>query len=213
MGLSLYLSDTLEFLKMRLKPLLIAEVAIAVLVIAFLHLEYGVFTRYNYLTAQWDKVHGEIRLLTYGKELTVANQRAIIAKRMGFDIITIAGCEIGSSLANGADQYNNVMSTTLYEKMGKHWKVTFDKSVDSLFRMQSSDRIQQAIMALPDVEELFRKTASVKNGKVFVRIVDLADTDIMHPNVELCQEREMGYVIFQYYRVDPYTLRTARIYY
>jgi hypothetical protein len=192
-----------------------ATIIIFVVVVAstFMLLCYGLFTRYNYLTAQWDKEQGNVRLLVYGERRMDDRQQFEVARQMGFQMQTIAGCIIPKSEANGADAYNAVMTTALKKKLGKQWRAKFDTHVDSLFRLQSGDRIYQAVKNKTNVRELIRKCDSAKRGSVFVKVVNPADTNPTHPNAWVCHEINKKFEVIAYYRVNPYTLGISEIHY
>jgi hypothetical protein len=199
---------------MKLKPFPLIVIALTVLLLFGVGYKYGMFTRYNYFTAQWDRFNGKIRLLSYGKQLLIDNQQKIIAERLGFKINTIAGCIIRDSEANGANEYNKVMTEVLNKRLGSHWKARFDKSVDSLFRIDSSIRIYRAVMNEPSVKELIQKNDSLMAVRFQVRIVNPTDTDATHPNAVLCLNGKDGrYTVIAYYRVNPYNLGVVRIRY
>lgn len=199
---------------MKLKLLHIIVIVLSVSLLTIANYNYGIFTRYNYFTAHWDKLNGEVRLLAYGKRLLVASQEKLIAERMDFEITTIAGCIISRSESNGADEYNKVMTKALNKRLGRHWKVRFDKSVDSLFRSDSSSRIYKAVMNEPYVKAFIDKNDSLKTMKFRVRIINPTDTLETHPNALLCQDRKNGrYTVIAYYRVNPYNLGVVQINY
>jgi hypothetical protein len=198
---------------MRLKPVPIAIIILTILVLAFFHYQYGLFTRYNYITAQWDKRHNEIRLVTYGEELLANKQYKIIAQKMGFRWETIAGCLISSPSINGAEQYNKVMTEYLVQKIGNGWKKRFDKSVDSLFRLQSELRIRKAVMDENEVKELINTYDPRTLARTSVKMVNLTDTDSSHPNAQLLMQYQSKIYVLAYFRVNPYTLSVSRIVY
>src|ERR1700759_2589957 len=139
---------------MRLKPSTLAITLFPLLLLAYFHFQYGLFTRYNYFTAQWDKRHNDIHLINWGKGLLTNKEHEIIAHQMGFQWTTIAGCFIDGPSANGAEQYNKVITEYLDQKMGKKWRSKFDRSIDSLFRLQSEPRIRKAVLDDNGVKEL-----------------------------------------------------------
>lgn len=198
---------------MKLKPSYVTMATLALSVLVWLSYSYGIFTRYNYFTAQWDKHKGTLQLLTYGEELTVAKQQKRVAQEMGFRMKAIAGCIISSNAINGADAYNAVMTQALNSKLGKNWKVGFDRRADSLFRADSKSRIYQAVMQKTDVSELKHKCDSAKRGRVFVKVINPVDPDPTHPNAWVCHEVNRKFEVIAYYRVDPYTLTVKRILY
>lgn len=198
---------------MKLKATVIIFAFVVIAACTFLHLQYGLFTRYNYFTAQWDKRQGELQLLSYGEELTVAKEQVAVANTMGFRMKTIAGCIISRSNVNGADAYNAVMTKALEKKLGKQWRASFDTSVDSLFRIQSEDRIYQAVMNKTNVRELSHKCDSAKRGSIFVKVVNPTDADPNHPNAWVCHEVNNKFEVIAYYRVNPYTLGVVEICY
>jgi hypothetical protein len=198
---------------MKLKPFAIAIIGLAIVLMTFLHSQYGIFTRYNWFTAQWDKNRSHVKILVYGKELISIKQKEIIAKRLGFELKSIAGCMINRSQANGADCYNQVMKDYLTKKIGKYWQAKFEQGTDSLFRAQSGARICKAVIDDEQVKELIARYDPHKLAHSYVKAIDLADTDAHHPNTELCMQYKTRDYIVGYYKVDPYTLRMMQIWY
>jgi len=197
---------------MQRKPFAVAIICLTICLFGtFLQWQYGIFCRYNYITALSDKHNGKLQLLTYGKELVTVKQRKIVSHQLGFDVNTIAGCAISDAERNGAEVYNSVMNKAIGAKLGEQWKVKFETQVDSLFRDQSVPRIYNAVMKLPDVIEYIHKCDSVKHGLAFIKVVKVKDTAV--PNAMLCFKIKGGYSIGEYFIVDPYSLRIRRILY
>lgn len=197
---------------MKAKPLLLIFLLVTI-TLCILQVCFGIFTPYNYVTAQWHKHHGTLQLLSYGEQQLTQKQQVVVANEMGFDIKAIAGCFISQSAINGAEQYNKVMNNALTAKLGKSWKAEFDRKVDVLFRQESGARIYEAVLDYGDVRSLIRQADSVKQGSLYIRVINPSDTDISQPNAWLCQDAKVGYYVLRYYRVDPYTLKVGQIIY
>ncbi len=173
--------------------------------IMFMMYSEGLFTRYNCFTAQWDKYRGHTQLVAYGERLIIAQQQKIIAGTKGFQIKTIAGCFIDANAVRGAEAYNKVMLKALNKKLGIGWRKSFDKSVDSLYRLQSGEVVRRAVMLNPDVARYIAHFDSILGkGKSWI------DVDQLHDSVRkaylIVWPRQRRPIIYKKYAVDIYTL-------
>lgn len=197
---------------MKSKLFNITVISLAIGIMVLCHVQYGIFSRYNYFTAQWDKIHHHIRFLAYGEHLVTSAQQEKVAAKMGFTVYTMAGCVVSSAEMRGADRYNKVMINALNTSLGKGWQTKFDKSVDSLFRLQSGQRLYDAVLNQPEVEELLPKKILLKVDSIYIK-VNPNEKDVNRPNAWLCIQKKNKVSIIWYYRVNPYNLGVVKVMY
>jgi inorganic pyrophosphatase/exopolyphosphatase len=90
---------------------------------------FGLFTPYNYFTAQYDIMNGQVQLLTYGLPFEDEDIENQVAKEFGFKKNAVAGCEVTNVLVNGVERYNTVILAHLKEKNGEGWLDKFHQRV------------------------------------------------------------------------------------
>jgi hypothetical protein len=192
---------------------IIIAITFTVVGLTALHLFYGLFTPYNYLTAKWDIAHDKTRILQYGKAMKSDEQAIKIAPKFGFTYDIVAGCFVTTPLVNGVDAYNSVTTTYLNNKLGNDWKKKFDFEVDSLFREDRVDTIRKTILAIDKVKQLDNYLDSASNGKEHLYIWVLPQKK-SNANVRVGRKwPDGGTRVFYYYQVDPYSLQASSIQY
>ena len=87
-----------------------------------LHILYGLFTPYSYVTAKWDIATGDPRILQYGEAMLTDKQAITIAPKFGFKYDIVAGCLVTNPLINGVNAYNAVTTKYLSDKLGNEWR-------------------------------------------------------------------------------------------
>jgi hypothetical protein len=117
-----------------------------------MHYQYGIFTHYNYFTAQWDKAQSNLTLLVFGERQVNEKEQQEAARQIGFKIKVIADCNIGHTIYKGASNYNKVMNDALAEKLGSDWNRRFTSGVDSLIRLNRDSRALKAMISKPEVK-------------------------------------------------------------
>ncbi len=167
----------------------------------------GLFTRYNYITAQWDKRQGRFQLVNYGEHLMMSAQQKIVADTKGFQIKTIVGCIISAGAVRSAEVYNHVMMQAISQKLGTGWKTGFDKSVDSLYRLQSSEAVHQAVLSHPSVAaDVARLDSVLGQGKSHVTVDGLYNDSIRKAYLVI-PYGQGRHRIYKKYSVNIYTLK------
>ena len=105
-------------------------IIILIIITFFLWNNFGLFSKYNYLTARQDIHNGDIRIISYGFQLLDVNP---ISKKYGFRIDDI-GCSASKQEINGIKYYNSTVKNYISEKNGKTWEDKYEKEVDTLFK-------------------------------------------------------------------------------
>jgi hypothetical protein len=103
---------------------------------AFLWWRYGLFSPYNYFTANRDIRNGKIRFVTYGLPMFSSKDEAIdsLAAKYGFGSTGI-GCTVTEQEINAIATYNNVIENYLQKRNGKDWRAHYQRQVDSLYQI------------------------------------------------------------------------------
>jgi hypothetical protein len=105
------------------------------------------------------------------------------------------------------------MDDYLTERLGSGWKAKFEEQVDSLFRLHRTDTIRKTVLADPEVLKLANYLASQSHGQRHL-YVDVSTSNTGVHNVRVCEAMGDSVVaIYQYYKVDPYTLAMGRVQY
>lgn len=113
----------------KVKYLLLTGLMLIGLVI--LHLEYGLFSRYNFLTGQVDKMKSRYELILYGEATTDDMYLNVAARDFHFQYKFI-GCIVSKPAVRGIDDYNRIIADRLTEINGKGWENRFRDSVEKL---------------------------------------------------------------------------------
>lgn len=92
---------------------------------------FGLFTPFNFFTAQQDIKNGKVRVAEIGEMPLNFDQKQRLANSYGFDIY-LFGCEVSTGVINGTKYYNNVMISHLENKYGKDWWTKFQTQLDSI---------------------------------------------------------------------------------
>ena len=97
---------------------------------------FGLFSDYNYFTAKFDIKNGNIKLVSYGLPMPSSKDSEIkmVMKKYGFKASNI-GCIVTKQEINAIETYNHAVQQYLNGKNGKNWSTTYEKEVDSLYRI------------------------------------------------------------------------------
>ena len=104
-------------------------IASALLALAILYYNFGLFERYSFVTADWDSWAGTDRIVVFGElnELDVIKART--APKYGFQYEVAGGCLVTRPLLNGLKDYNAIMGAKINDKLGKDWEDVLEKEV------------------------------------------------------------------------------------
>ena len=122
---------------MRKKILLASLIIICIAsLVIFLWWNFGLFSSYNYFTAKRDIKNGNIKFVSFGLPLPCSKDREIkmVMNKYGFKDSNI-GCIVTTQEINAIETYNNVVEKYLTQHNGKNWRITYQKEVDSLYKI------------------------------------------------------------------------------
>ena len=127
---------------MRKKILLASLIIICITsLVIFLWWNFGLFSSYNYFTAKRDIKNGNVKFVSFGLPLPCSKDGEIkmVMNKYGFKDSNI-GCIVTKQEINAIETYNNVVEQYLTQKNGKNWLTTYQKEVDSLYKIAFSQK-------------------------------------------------------------------------
>ncbi|NQX85575.1 MAG: hypothetical protein HRT67_06680 [Flavobacteriaceae bacterium] len=109
-------------------------IAILLVGIRFLIWNFGLFNRYNYLTAKSDISNNNLQIVFIGESMLTSSEVNEVSKKYGFKVINF-GCSISQSEQNGIENYNSQIDNYLDELNGIGWESKYKKEIDSLMKL------------------------------------------------------------------------------
>lgn len=116
-----------------MKRLRLIVLGLAVLTtLSVLHYKFGLFNRFNFVTAYWDRWTGNERIIIYGELFENDSLKTVLAPRFGFKYERAAGCLVTHPFVNGVDDYNKVMGQKIRERLGDDWDNVLEKEISKI---------------------------------------------------------------------------------
>lgn len=106
---------------------IIVFVFVVIAILAISHLSFGLFHRYNFITAYVDKWSGTERIIVYGELLATDSIKSVMAPRLGFHFERKANCPVTDSFVRGVNDYNKIMSAAISSRLGEKWETSLEK--------------------------------------------------------------------------------------
>lgn len=104
---------------------------IGILLIGVFLWQFGLFNRFNYLTAKIDIMRNSPRIASIGKQIPCGVPCYQLKEKYGFHESNV-GCSVTDPLLRGIDAYNTEIEKYLDKRNGKDWRYKFEKELDSL---------------------------------------------------------------------------------
>ena len=96
-----------------------------------LRFEFGLFTPFNFWTAEQDINSGKIQIIELGEMPLNFDRKQKLAKLYGFSL-RLPGCIITKDIINGTEYYNKAMVNHLKSKYGINWWTNFQTQLDNI---------------------------------------------------------------------------------
>ncbi len=177
-----------------------------------IHFSTGLFTRYNFITARLDIMNKNYRIVHYGERKVTDKIAEEISPEFGFKYEG-TNCSVTTPLINGIDSYNKIMTRQLDKVYGSDWFFDFEDRTDSLFRESRVDTIRQIISSQEDYKELEKVFDKLYHGTRKLTVWVLIHED-NGDNVRVCERfGDTAIRVFDYYHVDPYSLKVSTVRY
>ncbi len=96
-----------------------------------LRFEFGLFTPYNFWTAEQDINSGKIQIIEIGEMPLNFVRKQKLANSYGFNF-QLPGCIVTKGVINGTEYYNTAMVNHLKSKYGINWWKNFQTQLDSI---------------------------------------------------------------------------------
>lgn len=172
---------------------------------------YGVLTRYNAITAYIDKKNNIISIVE--KSPTPAyKERGIIAHLLGFEYVVATDSNPSTPKTSGIRWYNKSMTNELERLKGKSIMKNWIRMSDSLFRINSYEKMKAAVLEIPEVKKYEKYLDSLTNGKEKPYVIVFVD--VIEGNAHVGRlNKDSSVRILYNYTIDPYTLEYNQIEY
>jgi hypothetical protein len=102
---------------------------LSLIVFVLLHFHFGLFNRFNIITAHWDKWTGHERIIIYGELAPDDNLKSDIAPRFGFNYERHEDCTVTIPFVSGVKDYNAVMASAISARLGDDWNKILEKEI------------------------------------------------------------------------------------
>jgi hypothetical protein len=95
----------------------------------FFHVRFGLFTRFNAITAYYDQFNDRERIVFYGEPYKTDSLKSALARGYGFRYEREANCEVTIPFLNGVQIYNEIMANHITKRLGKPWEEVLDNDI------------------------------------------------------------------------------------
>ncbi len=115
------------------KKILIVSLTLIVTVSTIITLwwYYGLFSDYNYFTANQDIELGNVRFVSFGLPLGSSKNEEIDSLEIAYGFKTDnIGCIVTTQEINAIETYNNVVEQHLRKRNGNNWKMNYQRQID-----------------------------------------------------------------------------------
>jgi hypothetical protein len=111
----------------RLKSIGLVLTALSILTL--LHFNFGIFNRFNFITAYWDRWNGKERIIIYGEMLQTDSIKTALAPKFGFKYERQEDCTVTKPFINGVKDYNSIMGQQITERLGDDWDKILEQEI------------------------------------------------------------------------------------
>ena len=127
-----------------------------------LRFAFGLFTPFNFWTAEQDIKDGKIQIAEIGEMPLNFDQKQKLANSYGFHFY-LFGCNVTTDIINGTDFYNKRIVDHLESKYGKGWWTKFQTQLDSI------DNENLTYLTIDKVIDLVKRQKIVKDQ---IKLID-----------------------------------------
>ncbi|WP_178989677.1 FEKKY domain-containing protein [Winogradskyella schleiferi] len=99
---------------------------------------FGIFNRFNYLTAKSDIKNNSPQKIIVGELMISPMEMDKISEKYGFTNVGF-GCIVSGTELNGIEIYNAEIDKYLTNKNGTDWKIKYLKEIDSLTELKQKE--------------------------------------------------------------------------
>lgn len=105
------------------------SIGIGILIVGIIFWQFGLFNRFNYVTAKIDIWRDSVRIVTIGKPLPCGVPCIGLKEKYGFHESNV-GCTVTEPLLRGIDAYNSEIEKHLNKRNGKGWRKEYQFEMD-----------------------------------------------------------------------------------
>lgn len=108
---------------------------IGILIIGITFWQFGLFHRYNYITAKIDIMREQPRIVEVGVPSHFGVAYNGLNENFGFHQSNV-GCFITTPQLRGIDSYNTEVEKYLIKRNGKGWRKKYQMEIDSIIKLK-----------------------------------------------------------------------------
>jgi len=109
-------------------------IGIGILIVGILFWQFGIFNRFNYLTAKIDSWRDSVRLVTTEPPMYPCGVPCIgLKEKYGFHESNV-GCVLTGPTIRGINAYNAEIEKYLNKRNGEDWREKYQAELDSLIK-------------------------------------------------------------------------------
>lgn len=139
---------------------------------------FGLFTPFNFWTAEQDIKNGKIQIAEFGEMPLNFEQKKSLANSYGFDFY-LFGCNVTTDVISGTEYYNKKMVDHLESKYGKGWWTNFQTQLDSIDNASLTNMTIDKVLDLVEKQKIVKKQIklidSLSKGQRHISLVPTLD--------------------------------------
>lgn len=171
-----------------------------------LRFAFGLFTPFNFWTAEQDIKNGKIQIAEIGEMPLNFKQKQHLANSYGFDFY-LFGCNVTTDIINGTEYYNKKMVDHLESKYGIGWWTKFQAQLDSIDNATLTDMTIEKVLDLVErqkiVKDQIKLIDSLSKGQRHISLVPtLDDTTKNIYLVKVGEDNGMNLVTYYNFLID-----------
>lgn len=171
-----------------------------------LRFTFGLFTPFNFWTAEQDIKNGKIQIVEIGEMPLNFEQKQKMANSYGFDFY-LFGCNVTSDIINGTEYYNKTMINHLESKFGIGWWSKFQTQLDNIYKINSTDLAIEKVVDLVAEQQIVKDQIklidSLSNGQRHISLIPILDDSTKNIYlVKVSEDNGLNYVTYYNFLVD-----------
>jgi hypothetical protein len=175
-----------------------------------LRFAFGLFTPFNFWTAQQDIINGKIQIVEIGELPQNFEQKQKLANSYGFGIY-LFGCNVTTDAINGTKYYNRKMVDHLESKYGKGWWRTIQTQFDSIDNATLTDMTIEKVLNLVEkqkkVKDQIKLIDSLSKGQRHISLIPFMDDTTKNIYlVKVGEDNGLTLVTYYNFLVDANTM-------
>lgn len=176
-----------------------------------LRFAFGLFTPFNFWTAEQDIKNGKIQIVEIGEIPLNFEQKQKMANSYGFDFY-LFGCNVTSDIINGTEYYNKTMINHLESKFGIGWWSKFQTQLDNIYKINSTDLAIEKVVDLVAEQQIVKDQIklidSLSKGQRHISLIPILDDSTKNIYlVKVSEDNGLNYINYYIFLVDANSMK------